>query len=70
MESNNELIANLKKEVKEELKGEFNETAVGYIHIFNKRLEEKLREQGIEYDKEKLEHKQREQENEKLYRKN
>lgn len=59
MESNNdELIANLKKEVKEELKGEFNETAVGYIHIFNKRLEEKLREQGIEYDKEKLEHKQ------------
>ena len=56
MESNNELIANL--EVKEELKGEFNETAVGYIHIFNKRLEEKLREQGIEYDKEKLEHKQ------------
>ena len=58
MESNDELIANLKKEVKEELKGEFNETAVGYIHIFNKRLEEKLREQGIEYDKEKLEHKQ------------
>ena len=58
MESNNELIANLKKEVKEENKGEFNETAVGYIHIFNKRLEEKLREQGIEYDKEKLEHKQ------------
>ena len=58
MESNNELIANLKKEVKEELKGEFNETAVVYIHIFNKRLEEKLREQGIEYDKEKLEHKQ------------
>lgn len=58
MESNNELIANLKKEVKEDLKGEFNETAVGYIHIFNKRLEEKLREQGIEYDKEKLEHKQ------------
>ena len=58
MESNNELIANLKKEVKEELKGEFNETAVGYIHIFNKRLEEKLREQRIEYDKEKLEHKQ------------
>ena len=54
MESNNELIANLKKEVKEELKGEFNETAVGYIHIFK----EKLREQGIEYDKEKLEHKQ------------
>lgn len=58
MESNNELIANLKKEVKEELKGEFNETAVGYIHIFNKRLEEELREQGIEYEKEKLEHKQ------------
>ena len=53
-----DVIANVKKEVKEELKGEFNETAVGYIHIFNKRLEEKLREQGIEYDKEKLEHKQ------------
>lgn len=58
MESNNELIANLKKEVKEELKGEFNETAVGYIHVFNKRLEEKLREQGIEYNKEEFNGKQ------------
>lgn len=58
MESNNELIANLKKEVKEELKGEFNETAVGYIHIFNKRLEEKLREKGIEYNKEEFKCKQ------------
>lgn len=58
MESNNELIANLKKEVKEELKGEFNETAVGYIHIFNKRLEEKLREQGIEYNNKECKGKQ------------
>ena len=33
----------LKKEVKDELKDKFNETAVGYIHVFNKRLEEKLR---------------------------
>ena len=45
MESNDELIENLKKEVKDELKDKFNETAVGYIHVFNKRLEEKLREQ-------------------------
>ena len=58
MESNDELIEILKQEVKDELKDKFNETAVGYIHVFNKRLEEKLREQGIEYDKEKLEHKQ------------
>ena len=54
MESNDELIANLKEEVKDELKDKFNETAVGYIHVFNKRLEEKLREQGIEYNKEEL----------------
>ena len=36
MESNDELIENLKKEVKDELKDKFNETAVGYIHVFNK----------------------------------
>ena len=40
------------------LKDKFNETAVGYIHVFNKRLEEKLREQGIEYNKEEFEGKQ------------
>lgn len=47
-----------KKEVKDELKDKFNETAVGYIHVFNKRLEEKLREQGIEYNKEEFKGKQ------------
>ena len=40
------------------IKDKFNETAVGYIHVFNKRLEEKLREQGIEYNKEEFEGKQ------------
>ena len=58
MESNDELIENLKKEVKDELKDKFNETAVGYKHVFNKRLEEKLREQGIEYNKEEFNGKQ------------
>lgn len=58
MESNDELIENLKKEVKDELKDKFNETAVGYIYVFNKRLEEKLREQGIEYNKEEFKGKQ------------
>lgn len=58
MEVNEELIEKLKKEVKDELKDEFNETAVGYIHVFNKRLEEKIREQGIEYNKEELKGKQ------------
>ena len=58
MESNAEMIGNRKKEVKDELKDKFNETAVGYIHVFNKRLEEKLREQGIEYNKEEFKGKQ------------
>lgn len=58
MESNDELIENLKQEVKNELKDKLNETAVGYIHIFNKRLEEKLRENGIEYKKEEFKGKQ------------
>lgn len=58
MESNDELIENLKKEVKDEFKDKFNETAVGYVHAFNKRLEEKLREQGIEYNKEEFNGKQ------------
>lgn len=58
MESNDELIETLKQEVKDELKDKFNETTVGYIHVFNKRLEEKLREQGIEYNKEEFEGKQ------------
>ena len=58
MESNDELIENLKKEVKDELKDKFNETAVGYIQVFNKRIEEKLREPGIEYNKEEFKGKQ------------
>ena len=58
MGPNDELIENLKKEVKDKLKDKFNETAVGYIHVFNKRLEEKLREQGIEYNKEEFNGKQ------------
>jgi hypothetical protein len=58
MESNDELIGTLKQEVKDELKDKFNETAVGYIHVFNKRLEEKLREQGIEYNNKECKGKQ------------
>lgn len=58
MGPNDELIENLKKEVKDELKDKFSETAVGYVHVFNKRLEEKLREQGIEYNKEEFNGKQ------------
>ena len=58
METNEEIIESLKQEVRAELKDKFNETAVGYIHVFNKRLEEKLREQGIEYNKEEFEGKQ------------
>ena len=49
MESNDELIENFKKKVKDELKDKFSETAVGYVHVFNKRLEEKLCVLGIEF---------------------
>lgn len=49
MELNEEIIENLKEEIKKELKDEISETAVGYIHVFNKRLERKLKEKKIEY---------------------
>ena len=44
MELNEEIITRLKEEVKAELKDEISETAVGYVHVFNKRLEKKLQE--------------------------
>ncbi|HJJ13030.1 MAG: hypothetical protein ACLSW4_00190 [Clostridia bacterium] len=49
MELNEEIITRLKEEVKAELKDEISETAVGYVHVFNKRLEKKLQENNIEY---------------------
>ncbi len=52
MESNEEIIEILKNEVKEELKNQVSETSLGYVHVFNKRLEEKLKEKGIEVKKE------------------
>lgn len=58
METNEEIIESLKQEVRAELKDKFNETAVGYVHIFNKKLEEKLREKGIEYNQENFAGKQ------------
>ena len=54
MDPNEEIICMLKKKVKEELKSKINETAVGYIHIFNKRLEEKLKVEGIQIKKEEV----------------
>lgn len=49
MELSEEIIEKLKDEVKQELKDEISETAVGYVHVFNKRLEKKLQENNIEY---------------------
>ena len=49
MELSEEIITRLKEEVKAELKDEISETAVGYVHVFNKRLEKKLQENNIEY---------------------
>ena len=49
MELNEEIITRLKEEVKAELKDEISETAVWYVHVFNKRLEKKLQENNIEY---------------------
>ena len=49
MELNEEIITRLKEEVKAELKDEISETAVGYVHVFKKRLEKKLQENNIEY---------------------
>ena len=49
MELNEEIITRLKEEVKAELKDEISEIEVGYVHVFNKRLEKKLQENNIEY---------------------
>ena len=49
MELSEEIIEKLKEEVKQELKDEISETAVGYIHVFNKRWEKILKENNIVY---------------------
>lgn len=45
----NEIIRQVEEEVKKELKGIINEDALGYIHCFEERKKEKLKEKVIPY---------------------
>lgn len=45
----NEMIKQVEEEVRKELKGIMNEDALGYIHCFEERKKEKLKEKGIPY---------------------
>lgn len=44
-----EIIKQVEKETKEELKGVLSEDAIGYIHLFEELKQKKLKEKGIEY---------------------
>ena len=49
MENNDLILREIEKEAKNELKGKINETAVGYVKILNKKIEEKAKEKGIDF---------------------
>ena len=50
MEENDLILKEIEKEAKNELKGKINETAVGYIKVLNKIIEEKAKEKGIDFE--------------------
>ena len=50
----NEIIRQVEEEVKKELKGIINEDALGYIHCFEERKKEKLKEKVKVLDEDDL----------------
>ena len=58
MEENDLILKEIEKEAKDELKGKINETAVGYIKVLNKIIEEKAKEKGIDFEYKEKEGKQ------------
>lgn len=58
MEENDLILKEIEKEAKNELKGKINETAVGYIKVLNKIIEEKAKEKGIDFEYKEKEGKQ------------
>lgn len=49
MENNDLILREIEKEAKNELKGKINETAVEYVKVLNKKIEEKAKEKGIDF---------------------
>ena len=49
MENNDLILREIEKEAKNELKGKIKETALGYVKILNKKIEEKAKEKGIDF---------------------
>ena len=49
MENNDLILREIEKEAKNELKGKISETAVGYVKVLNKKIEEKAKEKGIDF---------------------
>lgn len=58
MEEKDLILKEIENEAKNELKGKINETAVGYIKALNKKIEEKVKEKGIDFEIKEKEGKQ------------
>lgn len=58
MEEKDFILKEIENEAKNELKGKINETAVGYIKVLNKKIEEKAKEKGIDFEIKEKEGKQ------------
>ncbi len=58
MEEKDLILKEIENEAKNELKGKINETAVGYIKVLNKKIEEKAKEKGIDFEIKEKEGKQ------------
>ncbi len=55
MEEKDLILKEIENEAKNELKGKINETALGYVKVLNKKIEEKAKEKGIDFKNEEKE---------------
>ena len=49
------ILKEIENEAKNELKGKINETALGYVKVLNKKIQEKAKEKGIDFKNEEKE---------------
>ena len=55
MEEKDLILKEIENEAKNELKGKINETALGYVKVLNKKIQEKEKEKGIDFKNEEKE---------------
>lgn len=55
MEEKDLILKEIENEAKNELKGKINETALGYVKVLNKKIQEKAKEKGIDFKNEEKE---------------